>query len=77
MIVDNIKNITVIGAGDMGHGIAENALLAGLTVYLTDVKEEQLLRGIENIDKSLHRMGSQGKISQDKIEMCKRNLHSP
>jgi NADH/NAD ratio-sensing transcriptional regulator Rex len=34
MDISTIKNIAVIGAGDMGHGIAEVALIAGYKVYL-------------------------------------------
>jgi enoyl-CoA hydratase / 3-hydroxyacyl-CoA dehydrogenase len=75
MKAENIKNVAVIGAGDMGHGIAETALLAGLSVHLIDTTEENLQKGIANIEKSLMRMYSQKKISEETVTMAKRNLH--
>ncbi|WP_077211735.1 3-hydroxyacyl-CoA dehydrogenase [Bacillus dakarensis] len=75
MRVGNIKDVAVIGAGDMGHGIAETALLGGLNVYLTDTTEENLQRGVANIEKSLVRMLSGGKISDETVAMAKKNLH--
>ena len=39
MNIDDINTIAVIGAGDMGHGIAEVALIAGYKVYLRDVSQ--------------------------------------
>ena len=40
MEFDDIETIAVLGAGNMGHGIAEVAALAGYDVNLRDVKEE-------------------------------------
>ena len=40
MKIEDLKDIAVIGAGDMGHGIAQAALMAGYTVNLCDIKEE-------------------------------------
>ena len=46
----DLKNkMTVIGAGDMGHGIAEVGLLSGLDVSLYDIKQEFLDRGVGKI----------------------------
>ncbi len=39
---DSINNIVVIGAGLMGHGIAQEFASAGFSVYLHDITEEQL-----------------------------------
>lgn len=47
--------IGVIGAGTMGNGIAQTAAASGYTVYLCDIKEEFLERGMANIEKSLDR----------------------
>ena len=41
MNVDDIKTVAVIGAGDMGHGIAEVGLLAGCRVFLHFLKPRQ------------------------------------
>ena len=40
MGIEDLKTIAVVGAGDMGHGIAEVALLAGYPVRLYDLKDE-------------------------------------
>jgi len=50
---DEIRNISVVGAGLMGHGIAQEFLLAGYEVHLHDVTGEQLARARENIGKNL------------------------
>ncbi|MBI3459892.1 hypothetical protein HY009_03055, partial [Candidatus Acetothermia bacterium] len=39
MKVDSIKTVAVLGAGTMGHGIAELAALAGYNVTLYDIKD--------------------------------------
>ena len=53
MNIDDIKTIAVIGAGDMGHGIAEVALIAGYKVYLRDINTEFVERGVARIHASL------------------------
>jgi len=58
-----IKNITVLGAGDMGHGIAEVALLAGFNVVLRDIKQEFVARGAQRIIDSLAVFVRKEKIS--------------
>ena len=40
MNIDDIKTVAVIGAGDMGHGIAEVALIAGYRVFLRDINQD-------------------------------------
>ena len=45
MKAEDIKTIAIIGAGDMGHGIAELCALSGLKVRLYDIKEEFVTRG--------------------------------
>ena len=73
MIADNkdvpypseIATIGVIGAGQMGSGIAEVAALAGLKVRLSDVGAEQLGRAVETIEKHLTRQVSRERITED------------
>ncbi|MFN7988048.1 MAG: 3-hydroxyacyl-CoA dehydrogenase family protein [Thermoanaerobaculia bacterium] len=62
MKVDDIKTVAMIGAGDMGHGIAEVALLAGYRVNLYDVAEEAVGRGRERIFQSLDKLVEKGKL---------------
>jgi len=58
----DIKSIGVIGAGQMGAGIAQAGAQAGLNVLLVDVKEEILLRAFKGIEKSLAKLAEKGKV---------------
>ena len=62
---DRLRRIGVIGAGQMGAGIAHVCALAGLEVALTDVGEEALRRGRETIDRNLSRQIARGKIHEE------------
>ena len=63
--LDQLRRIGVIGAGQMGAGIAHVCALAGLEVALTDVGEEALQRGHETIDRNLSRQVARGKIGEE------------
>ena len=58
-----IRNAAVLGAGKMGHGIAELAALAGWSVVLCDISDEALAKALHAIKESLHAMESPGDIS--------------
>ena len=64
MILLEIKNATVIGAGIMGHGIAEVLALSGLNVVVNDVSQDFLDRARQNVQSSLTRMKESGKINE-------------
>lgn len=51
-----IKIVGVVGAGQMGNGIAQVAATKGLNVVLTDITDEALARGMKTIDTSLDRL---------------------
>ncbi|MFH1861989.1 MAG: 3-hydroxyacyl-CoA dehydrogenase NAD-binding domain-containing protein, partial [bacterium] len=53
--MSEIRNITVIGAGTMGNGIAHIAALSGFEVMLVDVKQEFLDRARQTIEKNMTR----------------------
>ena len=59
----SIKKIGVIGAGQMGSGIAHVAAVAGIDIVLNDVGQEQLDKAIANIDKNLERQVQRERIS--------------
>lgn len=59
-----MKNITVIGAGTMGNGIAHVFAQTGYAVNLVDLNPEALDRGIATITKNLDRMIAKEKISE-------------
>ncbi|SHN56097.1 3-hydroxybutyryl-CoA dehydrogenase [Desulfitobacterium chlororespirans] len=60
-----MKTIMVIGAGQMGSGIAQVAAQAGYTVILNDIKEEYVARGLKGIEKNLDRSVEKGKLSAE------------
>src|SRR5947209_1557558 len=57
-----IEKITIIGAGTMGHGIAQVAAQAGYTVTLEDVTEEFVSRGLSLIKDNLKKGVERGKV---------------
>lgn len=59
-----IKNVTVIGSGIMGHGIAQVVATAGCNVQLNDISDEFLQKAKGKIEKSLDKGISKGKISE-------------
>lgn len=60
-----MKNVTVIGAGTMGNGIAHTFAQFGFQVSLVDVSEEALKKALATIAKNLDRMVEKGKLSAD------------
>jgi enoyl-CoA hydratase/3-hydroxyacyl-CoA dehydrogenase len=56
--------VAVVGAGQMGHGIAEVAALAGLDVRLRDVNEELVRSGYEDIEWSLDKLVENGQLDR-------------
>lgn len=62
---DKITTVAVIGAGTMGHGIAQVCAMAGCTTRLTDVSEEQVQAGLARIGKNLAKGVARGKVSEE------------
>ncbi|MCB2294754.1 3-hydroxyacyl-CoA dehydrogenase family protein [Clostridium algoriphilum] len=63
-----IKNITVIGSGTMGHGIAQLCAESGLKVNIYDISLENLNKGFENIKKNLSLLIDNGKLIKEEAE---------
>jgi enoyl-CoA hydratase/3-hydroxyacyl-CoA dehydrogenase len=59
-----IKNITILGSGVMGHGIAQVSATAGYNVVLRDIKQEFLDKAMEKIKWSLDKLVSKEKITK-------------
>jgi enoyl-CoA hydratase/3-hydroxyacyl-CoA dehydrogenase len=68
MQIDKLKTIAVIGAGTMGHGIAELAAMAGYEVKLYDISEELAHKGYQQIRWSLEKLAQKGLIMEGQIE---------
>ena len=69
----NLQRIGVIGAGQMGSGIAHVCALAGYDVLINDIARDRIEHGIETINGNLSRQVARGKISDaDKDRTMKR-----
>ena len=68
MDIDDVNAISVLGAGSMGHGIAEVAALAGFEVRLRDIETEFVEDGYEQIEWSLGKLVEQGQIEDADAE---------
>ena len=64
MKVEDVKKIAVMGAGDMGHGIAEVALLAGYKVALRDIEQRFVDKGLSRIKESLDKLVEKQKVTE-------------
>jgi 3-hydroxybutyryl-CoA dehydrogenase len=64
-MAQQIENVGVLGAGLMGHGIAQVAAAAGYSVVLREVDEATLGKGIAKIEKQLSRAVEKGKSTQE------------
>ena len=65
MKTEDVKKIAMIGAGDMGHGIAACCLLGGYTVVLRDIDQKFVDRGIAGIKNSFTKFKEKGKITPE------------
>ena len=74
--IDNIKNIAVIGAGLMGHGIAQEFACAGYRVHLHDITEEQLNNARVQIGKNLMLLAEKCVIEEISISATLQRIHT-
>lgn len=65
------QRIGVIGAGTMGHGIAQVSAAAGISVVMVDISEEALARGRAAIDRNLSRQIKSGKCTEADADALK------
>jgi len=61
----DIRSVGIVGAGQMGNGIAHVFALAGYDVLLNDVNPDMLGKAIATIDKNMERQVSRGKVSAE------------
>ena len=64
----DIKSVGVIGAGQMGNGIAHVLALADYDVLLNDISQDALNDAIKTIEGNLARQASRGKISDEAMQ---------
>lgn len=66
--MDTVRRIAVLGAGTMGHGIAELAAISGFSVNLYDISEEILERAREMIVSSMEKLVQKSRISKETMD---------
>lgn len=62
--IDKINTIAVIGAGTMGHEIAQVALMGGFNVVLNDLNNEILVKAVSKIESGLKRLETKGRLRE-------------
>lgn len=73
-----IRNVGVIGAGQMGNGIAHVVALAGYSVALNDLSKERVDAALANIERNLSRQVTRGAVKEaDMKEALKRISYAP
>jgi enoyl-CoA hydratase/3-hydroxyacyl-CoA dehydrogenase len=65
MHVEDIDRVTVLGAGNMGHGITEVVAMGGYDVVMRDIEEEIVRDGYEDIEWSLNKLAESGRLDED------------
>ena len=60
-----VHSVGVVGSGQMGNGIAQVAACSGKEVIMVDIKQEFLERGVSTISKSLDKLASKGRITEE------------
>ena len=73
--LETIETIAVIGAGTMGHGIAQVAAAAGFKVLLSDVDRESLARGVSAIERNLAKGIQLAKLTEDDRDRTLQQIH--
>ena len=71
-----IKKIGIIGAGQMGAGIAQICSLSGLEVTMTDVGQSELKRAIKSITDGINRQIARGKLSEQEKDDALQRLNT-
>ena len=74
MEFEEIETVAVLGAGSMGHGIAEVAALAGYEVVLRDIEEEFVENGYEQLVWSLEKLVENERIEEEEAEAAKERV---
>jgi enoyl-CoA hydratase/3-hydroxyacyl-CoA dehydrogenase len=77
----DIKNLVVIGAGQMGTGVGQVALMAGFNVTMVDIKDEFVDKSYANIDEGMKKLEAKGtlkgKTAAEFMVNCKKSIDIP
>ncbi len=69
-----IEKIAVLGAGQMGNGITQVAACAGYEVTMIDIKQEYIENGLSTIERSLSKLVSKERMSQEDSDSARANI---
>ncbi len=72
----NVKTIGVVGAGQMGAGIAQVAAQSGFDVIMHDLSEELCRKGLDSIARNLDRMVQRGRVKPEERERVMRRIRT-
>ncbi|WP_440765940.1 3-hydroxyacyl-CoA dehydrogenase NAD-binding domain-containing protein [Natronorubrum sp. DTA7] len=68
MELEDINTVAVLGAGNMGHGIAEVVAMAGYDVNMRDIKEEFVQNGYDQIEWSLGKLAENDQLTEEEAD---------
>lgn len=74
MKIDDVKNIAVVGAGNMGHQIATLCAIHGYKTVCTDVKEDVLKKAEQFVDNYLPGRVKKGKLTEEQAKQARDNI---
>jgi 3-hydroxybutyryl-CoA dehydrogenase len=74
-MMDTIRKVAVIGAGTMGHGIAQACAVAGVDVVVVDVAEAAVLHGLAAVSTSLERLVKKEKLTALAKDTALKRIH--
>ena len=72
--MSDIKKVGIVGAGTMGHGIAQVAVQSGFDTRLVDIAPDALERGVAGVEKGLSKLASKGRISAEEQAAARARL---
>jgi 3-hydroxybutyryl-CoA dehydrogenase len=72
----DIRTVAVLGAGTMGHGIAQTAAAAGFRVVLRDIGEELVSKGLRAIEANLSKGVERGKVTEEEKARALSNIRA-
>jgi 3-hydroxybutyryl-CoA dehydrogenase len=70
----SVETVAVLGAGTMGHGIAQVAAQAGYRVLLRDISDELVTRGLRAVEANLSKGVARGKVTEEERERALANV---
>ncbi len=73
-LIMSIKKMAVLGAGQMGNGITQVAACAGIEVVMIDIQQDFVDRGVATIEKSLAKLVSKERMSQEDADAARSRI---